>query len=67
MIESQHFAEANAAANGSARALIAAGVPADDIADAFITKALAAWAAATDRHSAARELLRVWTDLRDGR
>jgi hypothetical protein len=49
-----------------ARVELAVGVDADILADALMTQALAVWAANTGRHTAARELLRVWSEVRDG-
>jgi len=66
-MESKHFKAAHGVASGAVRLLVDAGVPGDDIADAMLTASLAMWAAETGRDTAARELLRIWTEVRDGR
>ncbi|EXL10019.1 hypothetical protein [Aquamicrobium defluvii] len=66
-MESKHFSAAHSVASDTARLLAGAGVPGDDIVDAMLTASLAMWAAETGRHTAARELLRIWTEVRDGR
>ncbi|MDH4990855.1 hypothetical protein QEZ48_08425 [Aquamicrobium lusatiense] len=66
-MESPYFNAAHRVASGAVRLLADAGVPGEDIVDAMLTAALAAWAAETSRHTAARELLRIWTEFRDGR
>lgn len=45
--------------------LVQQGVPADDIADALIVRALAVWAADTGRQSDAKALLTIWAQERD--
>jgi hypothetical protein len=65
-MKSEHFDAAHRVAHGAAVLLHRSGVPSDDIADVMLTAGLAAWAAETGRHSAARELLRVWSEVRDG-
>lgn len=45
--------------------LVQQGVPADDIADALIVRALAVWAADTGRDIDAKALLMIWTLERD--
>lgn len=60
-----NFDAATSAANALARELLEAGIPADDIADALITQALAAWAASTDRLPDAEALLATWAAVRD--
>lgn len=59
------FDAATAAANALARELLDIGIPADDVADALITQALAAWAAATDRLPDAKALLVTWAAVRE--
>ena len=58
---------AHAAASRAVAALRALGVSPADIADGLLTAGLAIWAADVDRLPAARELLRAWTEVRDGR
>lgn len=53
-------------AAGHACAELAIGVPPETVADALLTQALALWGAHTGRHTAARELMRVWREVRDG-
>lgn len=60
------YESACARAADYARVELAVGVDADILADALMTQALAVWAANTGRHTAARELLRVWSEVRDG-
>lgn len=60
-----NFDAATTAANALTRELLDAGIPADDIADAMMTQALAAWAAATDRLPDAEALLVTWAAVRD--
>lgn len=45
------------------RVELAVGTDAGTLADALITQAAAIWAADTGRHTAARELLRVWHEV----
>lgn len=59
------FDAATTAANALARELLNDGIPADDVADAMITQALAAWAAAFDRLPDAEALLAAWAAARD--
>ncbi len=66
-MESKHFNAAHGVASGAVRLLADAGVAGEDIVDAMLTASLAMWAAETSRHTAARELLRIWTEVRDGR
>jgi hypothetical protein len=54
------------AARTTAHGLIAEEIEPITIADAMLTEALAVWVAATGRHAAAREFLKVWTEVRDG-
>lgn len=49
-----------------ARVELAVGTDASTLADALITQAAAIWAADTGRHTAARELLRVWHEVTYG-
>lgn len=60
-----NFDTATQAALALVRQLLDAGIPADDVADALITQALAAWAAAEDRLPDAKALLALWTQVRD--
>ncbi|WP_286297335.1 hypothetical protein [Aminobacter sp. SS-2016] len=60
-----NFDTATSAANALVRELLDTGIPADDVADALITQALAGWAAATDRLSDAKALLATWAAVRD--
>jgi len=49
-----------------ARVELAVGTDAGTLADALLTQAAAIWAAHTGRHTAARELLRVWHEVTHG-
>lgn len=62
-----NFDAAVVAARTLARGLIAEGIDAEAISDAYITEAMAVWAAATGRKDDAEEMLRTWTKIRDGR
>ncbi|WP_161601134.1 hypothetical protein [Neoaquamicrobium microcysteis] len=66
MQQSPHFDFAISAADACVAALIDKGIPAEDIADAMLTKALAAWGAAKCREESAEALLTLWTIERDG-
>ncbi|WP_286296535.1 hypothetical protein [Aminobacter sp. SS-2016] len=60
-----NFDAATTAANALTRQLLEIGIPADDVADALITQALAAWAAAEGRLPDAKALLATWAAVRD--
>lgn len=60
-----NFDAAVVAARTLARGLIAEGIDAEAISDAFITEAMAVWAAATGCKDAPEEMLRVWVAARD--
>lgn len=64
-MKAPHFEKAMAAANECVEDMVAAGIPADDIADAMITKSLAIWAAFSGREENAKAWLARWTKLRD--
>ena len=61
-----NYEAACARAADFARVELAVGVDAETLADALITQAAAIWAANTGRHTAARELLRVWSEVTYG-
>lgn len=60
---SDDYTTACARAADFARVELAVGTDASTLADALITQAAAIWAANTGRHTAARELLRVWHEV----
>ncbi|PWJ84871.1 hypothetical protein C7441_104139 [Pseudaminobacter salicylatoxidans] len=60
-----NFTIASQAANVTAHGLVAKELDPVVVADAMLTAAMAVWVAATGRHAAAREFLKVWVETRD--
>jgi hypothetical protein len=61
-----NFTVASQAANVTAHGLVAKELDPIVIADAMLTEAMAVFVAATGRHAAARDFLKVWIEVRDG-
>jgi len=59
------FSRATTCAQHLTEQLVQDGIPPAIIADAMLVQGLSAWAAETGRKTAASELLRVWTSVRD--